>query len=200
MDTVFSQGDNTTLVCTAMGGPENTFQWDMNGRIVANESMVEVNDIDASSGGIYTCTVSNAAGNDSASTTLYVAPYIVTPLDEQTLTADGLNVMINCDAAGSPSPTVNWMDMTDSEVSNTSLLQFDPVMFEDEGIYRCVASTQINGTDFTTSDDTTLIGNLVLCLVYPYIAKYSCYCLTSQYSFPRRQRCCISSGHCVQSR
>ena len=78
----------------------------MNRNIVANDSTLEVMDIDASSGGVYTCIVSNAAGSDSASTTLYVAPYIVTPLEEQTLTTNGSNVNISCDADGFPSPTV----------------------------------------------------------------------------------------------
>ena len=84
----------------------------MNGNIIGNDSMLEVMDIDASSGGVYTCIVSNAAGSDSASTTLYVAPYIVTPLEEQTLTTNGSNVSISCDADGFPNPSVSWVDMT----------------------------------------------------------------------------------------
>ena len=78
----------------------------MNGSIIGNDSMLEVMDIDASSGGDYMCTVSNAAGNDSASTTLYVAPYIAIPLEERILTTNGSNVNISCDADGFPSPTV----------------------------------------------------------------------------------------------
>ena len=119
--------------------------------------MLEVMDIDASSGGDYTCTVSNAAGNDSASTTLYVAPYIVTPLEEQTLTTSGSNVNISCDADGFPTPTVRLVD-NNAEVVNTSLLEFSPVMFGDEGFYHCVASAEINGTSFTATDITILVG------------------------------------------
>ena len=136
----------------------NTYLWMMNGVTVGNDSTLVVMDIDVTSGGSYTCTVSNAAGNESASTTLYVAPYIVTPLEEQTLTASGVNVNITCDAAGFPSPTVNWVDMTNMEVSNTSLLEFSPVMFGDEGLYHCVAATEINGMNLTATDETTLVG------------------------------------------
>ena len=125
---------------------------------IGNESTLVVMDIDASSGGDYTCTVSNAAGNDSASTTLYVAPYIVTPLEEQTLTTSGSSVNISCDADGFPIPTVRWVDMTNAEVVNTSLLKFNPVMFGDEGLYRCVASAEINGMSFTATDETILVG------------------------------------------
>ena len=151
-------GSSTTFNCSAMGGPQNIYRWMMNGETIGNESTLLINDINASSGGIYTCLVSNTAGNDSASTTLYIAPYIVTPLQEQTLTANGSNVNISCDAAGFPSPSVNWVDMMTVEVSNTSLLQFNPVMFGDEGVYRCVATAEINDMNFTATDETTLVG------------------------------------------
>ena len=155
---ISTRGSSVTFDCSALGGPDNTYLWMMNGDTLGNESTLIVMDIDASSGGNYTCTVSNAAGNDSASITLYVAPYIVTPLDEQSLTASGSNVNINCDAAGFPSPIVNWVDMTNMEVSNTSLLEFSPVMFGDEGLYRCVATTEINGLNFTATDETIVVG------------------------------------------
>ena len=158
LNMVFNQRNDITFICSALGGLNNTFQWKMNGNIIGNDSMLEVMDIDASSGGIYTCIVSNAAGSDSASTTLYVAPYIVTPLEEQTLTTNGSNVSISCDADGFPSPTVSWVDMTNAEVVSSSLLEFSPVMFGDEGLYRCVATAEINRMNFSTTDETILIG------------------------------------------
>ena len=80
LSNVSSQGSNITFMCNALGGPNNTFQWEMNGNIIGNSSILEVMDIDTSSGGIYTCTVSNAAGNDSVST----FPYNVTLLEPTT--------------------------------------------------------------------------------------------------------------------
>ena len=156
---VANKGGNIALNCSAHGGPNNSYRWKKDGIFIAdNESTLLINDIDASSGGSYTCLVSNAAGNDSASTTLYVAPYILSLLEEQTLTASGSNVNIRCDAAGFPSPSVNWVDMMTVEVSNTPLLQFNPVMFGDVGIYRCVATAEINDMNFTATDETTLVG------------------------------------------
>ena len=160
---VANRGGNIALNCSAQGGPNNSYRWEKDGMSIGDsESTLLVNDIDASSGGNYTCLVSNAAGNDSASITLYVAPYIVTPLEEQTLTTNGSNVNISCDAAGFPSPSVNWVDMTNMTVSNTSLLQFIPVMFGDEGVYRCVASAEINSMNFTATDETTLVGKCAI--------------------------------------
>ena len=161
LNPVFSQGNNSVLICTAFGGPSNIFLWKMNGNIIGNDSMLEVMDIDASSGGVYTCTVSNAAGSDSASTTLYVAPYIITPLEEQTLTTNGSNVNISCDADGFPSPNVSWVDVTNAKVVNASLLEFSPVMFGDEGLYRCVATAEISGVEVTTIGDTIIVGKFI---------------------------------------
>ena len=148
------------MMCSSGGGPNNTYEWVKDGTVLNGETSDTLILIiaNASFGGDYTCTVSNAAGNDSASTALYVAPYIVTPLEEQTLTTSGSNVNITCDADGFPSPIVIWVDMMIAEVENTSLLEFSPVMFGDEGLYRCVATSEINGMIFTTTDDTVLVG------------------------------------------
>ena len=134
----------------------------MDGNVIGNESMVNVTDIDASHGGNYTCTVSNAAGTDSVSTTLYVAPYIDTPLERETLAVNGSNLNISCNVAGFPIPVVKWVDMQGIEVSNSSQLQFSPVVFGDEGLYHCVATTEIGETIFTAMNETTLIGKLAL--------------------------------------
>lgn len=146
-----------------MGGPDNYFIWEMNGYIIAFDAAVDLVAINASYGGNYTCHVFNAAGNDSASITLYVAPYIVTPLEEQILIANGSNVNINCVSAGFPAPTVKWVDALDSEVSSSSQLEFSPVLFGDEGFYQCVASTEIDGSNITAVNETTLIGNQCTC-------------------------------------
>ena len=164
---VSTRESNVTFECFGRGSSEseNIYQWWMDGNnnmILGNESTLLVVDIDASSGGNYTCKVRNAGAFEtgSASTTLYVAPYILTPLEEHILNANGSNMNINCDAAGFPSPTVNWVDSANIAVSNTSLLEFSPVVFGDEGLYRCVANTEINGIIFTATDKTTFVGRL----------------------------------------
>ena len=164
-DILSIRSDAMTLMCTAMGGPSISFVWTMDGNIIGNESMLNLVDIDASHGGSYTCTVSNPAGADSASTTLYVQPYIDTPLERETLAFNGSNLNISCNAAGFPIPVVKWVDMQGIEVSNSSQLQFDPVMFGDEGLYHCVATTVVGESVFTAVNETTLIGKLALCLV-----------------------------------
>ena len=152
-------GDNVTLVCFAMGGPGNSFQWEINGTVAAIGSNLTLLDIDASYGGNYSCIVRNPAGYDSASTMFFVTPYIVTPLEEDILAVNGSTINVSCDAAGFPTPTVNWVGVLDLEISSTMMLQFSPVTFDDKGVYHCVAFSEINGTNYTTTDQVSLNGN-----------------------------------------
>lgn len=184
---VVTRGENVTLVCSAMGGPEISYIWMTNGVTVGNERTQVVVNIDASLGGSYTCIASNAAGNVSASITLYVAPYIVISLDEEILTASGSNVNISCNATGFPIPTVNWVDVRSMKISHGPLLEFSPIMFEDEGPYRCVAAAEINGMNFTATDETILVGMHIMYMVN----MMQCDPFQSLYSFSRIQRCCI---------
>ena len=158
---VASLNNNVRLMCSSDGGPNNTYQWMKEGIVLDNETdaTLDLVVINASTGGNYICTVSNLAGNDSGSITLYISPYIVTPLEERVLSAVGDNVSVTCEADGFPSPDVVWnrmgMDMTRS---NTSLLEVTPVMFGDEGVYQCVASFIITGMVFNATDEITLFG------------------------------------------
>ena len=153
-------GDDVTLMCSSDGGPDNNYEWSKDGVVLSGETSANLtlSFITATSGGDYICSVSNAAGNDSASTTLYVAPYIVTPLEEQFLTTNGSNINTSCDAAGFPNPTVYWVNMTDNVVANSSFLNFNPVMFGDEGVYRCVATADIDGLVFNATNEATIVG------------------------------------------
>lgn len=160
LDIVTTFGDNVTLTCTAMGDSNATFVWEKNGTIVGHDSILTLTAIDVSYGGDYSCTVSNAAGTDTVSTTLYVAPYIITPLEDQTLARNGSIVNIRCDAAGFPTPVVNWVNSLDVQVSSTAQLKFSPVIFGNEDVYRCLASTVIDGQDYNITDQTTLIGKI----------------------------------------
>ena len=153
------------LMCNGSGGPNNTYEWVKDGKVLDGEvdNTLALNIINGSSGGNYTCTVRNAAGNGSDSTTLYVAPYIINPLEEQLLTMNGSTLSIICETDGFPSPDVIWVrihmiDMSGTVVSNTSLLEMNPVVFGNEGLYRCIASFEIHEMLLMASDETTLIG------------------------------------------
>ena len=165
VDQVFTRGENVTLTCISMGGPGNAYQWEKDGNIVATDDVLTLMDIDASSGGIYTCTVSNLAGNDSATTTLYVAPYfIIHP--ENVETSNSSEVNISCLAESFPEPEYMWMKDGDSSlvregvitVDMPNSLGFRPVLFGDEGVYVCVAFITIDMVVHNESSDTTVLA------------------------------------------
>ena len=175
------------LMCNGSGGPNNTYKWTKDGKVVDGEvdntlTMIIIND---SSGGNYTCIVKNAAGIDSDSTTLYIAPYIKNPLEQKLLRMNGSNLSIICETDGFPSPNVTWerinKNMTGTVVSTTSLLEVNPVVFGNEGLYRCIASFEIREMMHTASHETTLIGmNPVLS--NSLSVKFVCTCSAHSFS------------------
>ena len=66
-----SFGSSETLICGAQGGPNNTFEWtNSQGQVISNSTQLEFPSITGSDGGLYTCTVTNAAGSDNVNTTI----------------------------------------------------------------------------------------------------------------------------------
>ena len=150
-----------TLNCSAQGGPDNTYQWQQNGTDLDNETMqnLAITQISSADGGEYTCVVSNAAGNDSASTVLNVFPEIVLNPKDANAT-NGTVRMLVCEAEAFPEPQYQWMRVGGTFGENvvgvnSSLLVFNPVIFGDEGDYYCRATS--NGVT-VISDNATLAG------------------------------------------
>ena len=156
-------GGTVTFNCSAQGGPDNTYQWQNDGEDLMDETdaTLTVSNISAMNGGSYTCVVSNAAGNDSATAVLYVEPIIVTqPTD--ILTRNGTVESFTCAAESFPASEYTWEKYNEENgsfdmVSSGQVLEFTPAVFGDEGSYRCVAS--LPGTSRTaTSDQAALTG------------------------------------------
>ena len=151
---------NVTLLCTNGGGPNSAYEWRKDGNIINNETSntLNLNGITLASGGNYSCTVTNAAGLDHTSITLYIAPYFVSPLEEEVSTFNGSNVTISCNPTGFPLPTVKWVDSSNIAVSNSSILEFTPALVRHEGPYRCIASINVNKTEVSAVGETFLFG------------------------------------------
>ena len=122
----------------------------------------------------YYCTVTNAAGNTTAKTDLYIAPNIITPPQDMFIVVPA-NVTFTCVAEGVPLPTIIWayfgpnnsdpiiLDLSASgdldsggsgsgdvllpvEYNVTSTLTIDPVTYDSYGEYVCVAFS--NSSEF----------------------------------------------------
>ena len=158
-------GDNVTLTCVAEGGPGNSYQWQRDGVYLENETSknLTISNVNITDGGDYTCFASNSAGNGSATGTLYIMPEIIEgPMDISA--QNGTVVSFTCFAVGFPTPVYNW-GMSNGTVFATvdmatnSFLEFSPVVFEDEGIYQCIAtSTLSDGIELRVESQATLTG------------------------------------------
>ena len=69
----YSQGEQLELNCSSEGGPELEYTWTFSGGEIdiANTSMLTIANLATSNGGDYTCSVSNDAGSDSDTITVY---------------------------------------------------------------------------------------------------------------------------------
>jgi hypothetical protein len=141
----YARRDTATLVCNSLGGPGNVYQWQFNGLNISgeNSSVLTVADINASHGGIYSCVVSNTAGEDSADSFVFVSPYFVSqPIDQQALPLSSL--ILECGAQAFPVPEFQWQRGNGGHIRNdimttAQILNISSVLYGDEGEYYCTA-------------------------------------------------------------
>ena len=161
----FSDSDSVTLMCMALGGPGNTFQWAFNGEEIENEtsSNLTLTNVTETDGGAYTCTVTNPAGSGSDTTHVFISPRIT--MNPASVNADNgtTEVSFTCNATGFPKPEIEWMKEnsflpSSASGQDTSTLTIGPVLFGDEGLYYCVAmSNQLSAE----SERATLYSELI---------------------------------------
>ena len=158
----YYEGANATLVCTSSGGPNNTYQWLEYGENLhgENSNTLTLPNVTASTGGIYTCMVSNIAGSNNASTFVFIFPYFINhPRSEEVSVGSG--VLLICDAASFPSPDYLWQrsdgeNITNDIVINQRNLNISSVEHGDEGGYFCIVSAR---EDSVPSNIAIVTGN-----------------------------------------
>ena len=148
-DQTYSRGDNATLSCSALGGPEVYFQWQFNRLDLSDEtnSTLNITNVDASLGGVYTCVVSNSAGNDSDSSSVFIAPYFVT-FPEDVDGVAGSSQSLVCVAEAFPNPMYQWTKLVGSiragvNGTTSERLMFGSLVVGDEGSYYCNATSRM---------------------------------------------------------
>ena len=68
---LYSQGDRLILHCTSEGGPQLEYSWEFLGDVISNSSMLIIDNVNTTHGGEYICNVTNNAGYESDSVTVY---------------------------------------------------------------------------------------------------------------------------------
>ena len=69
--TMYHQEEQLVLNCVSEGGLQLYFSWTFLGDEIANTSTLTIDNVNVSNGGVYTCIVTNEAGSESTTTTVY---------------------------------------------------------------------------------------------------------------------------------
>ncbi len=166
---VIERFDNITFECFSLGGPNNTYQWQKDTINLSNETtpILTLSNVSAIDGGTYSCVVSNAAGNETVNTTLFIRPYITLNPTPDVLSFNGDFVSFDCEAESFPSPRYLWEKVSDNStiVSDDHELVFAPVAFGVEGVYQCVAYITSNLTNLTASSAAVLLTGVLHALI-----------------------------------
>ena len=175
--------DTANYMCEARGGPNNMFHWHYHGNKITNDAIYTINTTSTDSilsinnivglehGGMYTCSVSNAAGYENVTAMLLVRSSVVTdPVSIFNIT-NGSMIQLMCEGDAYPAPSYSWERMAKGQISfemivsnrldvmssdGMSSLLFQPVLFGDEGYYRCIVSSS-SGPD-AISDSSNVNG------------------------------------------
>ena len=68
---MYPQGEQLMLTCSSEGGLELNYSWLFEGGIIANTSILVIDNVSTTNGGDYICNVTNAAGSDSENIIVY---------------------------------------------------------------------------------------------------------------------------------
>ena len=160
----YKEGATATLVCTSTGGPNNIYRWLKNGENLHGQDSdtLTLSNVTASTGGIYTCMVSNIAGGSNASTFVFIFPYFIDHPRSHEVSV-GSSVLLICDAVSFPSPDYLWQRSDGENISNDIAineknLSISSVEYGDEGGYFCNASA---GEGSVQSQIAIVTGNCI---------------------------------------
>ena len=67
----YPYGNDIELTCTSEGGPQLQYSWIFSDGVIESDAMLNIVSATVSYGGNYTCNVTNNAGDDSNTTTVY---------------------------------------------------------------------------------------------------------------------------------
>ncbi|XP_037540414.1 neural cell adhesion molecule L1.2 [Nematolebias whitei] len=163
------RGQTIELECIVQGLPAPEITWvKKNGELLESRAKIEkfgrslrLSNITERDSGEYQCIAQNTQGKaiHTYSLTVEAAPYWK-KVPESQIYAPGETVKLDCEAKGTPSPTMSWtingtpLSATDKDprrtvMADTSLILRE-VIFGDTAIYQCLASNK-HGTILTNT-------------------------------------------------
>ncbi|XP_065893837.1 MAM domain-containing glycosylphosphatidylinositol anchor protein 2-like [Dysidea avara] len=178
--TVITEGDNTTIICEAIGYPSPAIMWSRtngtlsdrvsvsdntsvligNGNVVSVSVNLTLTNANREDTGLYECSASNSVGNDvrNTSVTIQYAPHILSDI-----IAEGSEVAnFTCQATGEPVPNISWFfNEVMIDVSDTSKYRIEPRSINTSTTENTLTVYNITSSDVGTytCNATNIIGS-----------------------------------------
>ncbi|KAM9461508.1 neogenin 1a isoform 3-T3 [Clarias gariepinus] len=153
-------GESVLLPCVVSGFPAAYVRWMRDDRVLDDSNSrfellgggsLQIFNLTEEDGGIYSCLADNA--NDSiearAELTIQVPPQFI-KRPSNTYAHEATDIVFECEATGSPSPTIKWVKNGDAVVPSDYFrilkeqnLQVQGLVKTDEGFYQCLAENEV---------------------------------------------------------
>ncbi|NWX13869.1 NCHL1 protein, partial [Aegotheles bennettii] len=187
---VYSVGTNLVLLCEAIGNPEPSTQWKLNGmpidsrtfrgRISARE--ISLTNLQLQDSAVYQCEASNKHGTILASANvnvLNIAPLILTSDGENYATVVGYSAFLHCEIFASPAADIRWtkddsiepLSTLRYELNKNGTLEIKETKKEDSGSYACWAANSVGKRAITANLDIRDATKLVVTPKNPRVLK-----------------------------
>ncbi|NWY53650.1 NCHL1 protein, partial [Chionis minor] len=187
---VYSVGTNLVLLCEAIGNPEPSIQWKLNGmpidsrtfrgRISARE--ISLTNLQLHDSAVYQCEASNKHGTILASANvnvLNIAPLILTSDGENYATVVGYSAFLHCEIFASPAADIRWtkddsiepLSTLRYELNKNGTLEIKETKKEDSGSYACWAANSVGKRAITANLDIRDATKLVVTPKNPRVLK-----------------------------
>ncbi|XP_045626988.1 hemicentin-2 [Ursus americanus] len=159
---VVRAGDRAVLSCETDSLPEPTVTWHKDGQplglaqrtqTLLGGQRLEIRDTQVLDKGLYSCKVSNTAGEAMRTfvLTVQVPPTFENPKTEKVSQVAGSPLVLSCDVTGVPAPAVSWLkdrmpvesSVAHGVVSRGGRLQLSRLQPAQAGTYTCVAENTL---------------------------------------------------------
>ncbi|NWR19855.1 NCHL1 protein, partial [Emberiza fucata] len=169
---VYSVGTNLVLLCEAIGNPEPSIQWKLNGMPIDGRTFrgristreISLTNLQLQDSAVFQCEATNKHGTILASANvnvLNIAPLILTPDEENYATVVGYSAFLHCDIFASPAADVRWtkddsiepLSTFRYELNKNGTLEIRDTKKEDSGSYACWAANSVGKRAITANLD-----------------------------------------------
>ncbi|KFP91655.1 Neural cell adhesion molecule L1-like, partial [Apaloderma vittatum] len=187
---VYSIGTNLVLLCEAIGNPEPTIQWKLNGMPINNRTFrgrisareISLTNLQLRDSAVYQCEASNKHGTILASANvnvLNIAPLILTSDGENYATVVGYSAFLHCEIFASPAADIRWtkddsiepLSTLRYELNKNGTLEIKQTKKEDSGSYACWAANSVGKRAITANLDIRDATKVVVTPKNPRVSK-----------------------------